>query len=55
MEEKKEKNNITPEEKIEILKLCGEKSLREIAEEYNLHHSTIAEIKKESEEILKKY
>jgi hypothetical protein len=55
MKEKNERNNLTPEEKIEILKLCGEKSLREIAEKHNLHHSTVDEIKKESEEVLKKY
>lgn len=53
--EKNERKNITWEEKIQILKLCGEKSLRAIAEEYNLHHSTVAEIKKESEKILEKY
>lgn len=43
---------LTTEEKLRLLSLSGEKSLRELAEEFGLHHSSIDEIINESKEIL---
>jgi len=47
-------NKLAINEKVEIV-LSREKSLREIASHYGVHHSSIADIYKESEAILKQY
>lgn len=45
---------LTIEQKLAIV-LAREKSLRALAEEYGVHHSTIAEICQESEALLRDY
>ena len=49
-----EKNKLTIEDKMKIA-LTNDKSLRELAEEYNVHHSTIDEIKRDSIKMLKNH
>jgi len=44
-------SKLTLEQKVEIA-LAGDKSLRELAVEYGVHHSTIDEIRKESKAVL---
>ncbi len=46
--------NLAINEKVELV-LSRERSLREIASQYGVHHSSIADIYKESEAILKQY
>lgn len=46
------KTKLTAEEKLKIFHSSSEKSLRELGREYNVHHSSIAEILKEAEESL---
>jgi len=42
---------LTPQQKVEIA-LATDKSLRKLAEEYGVHHSTIDSIRKESKQLL---
>jgi len=51
----KPNRKLTTEEKLQLLKLSGEKSLRELADQFGLHHSSIDEIIKESEKLLVEY
>lgn len=48
------KHKLTAEDKIEI-SISGDKSLRELALKYGVHHSTIDEIRKNASELLKEY
>ena len=47
-------NKLTLEQKVEISLTRG-KSLRELAREYGVHHSCIAEIQEKSEELITRY
>lgn len=51
----KPNRKLTTEEKLRLLKLSGEKSLRELAEQFGLHHSSVDEIIKEAEKLLAEY
>lgn len=53
--ENNEKRTLTAEEKLEIIIKSKDMSLREIAKEYQLHHSTVAEIVDESKRILQEH
>jgi len=51
----KPNRKLTTEEKLQLLKLSGKMSLRELAEKFGLHHSSVDEIIKESEKLLAEY
>ena len=53
--ENNDKKTLTIEDKIEIATKSKYMSLREIASEYALHHSTVAEIVDESKSVLQKH